>query len=657
MKAKYSLLKGEGHCTWHKQLAVIFLIVFLILSSSYFVVQVHASEPSLIDIFNYLGFTNVSETNVETFSAGTYNITLYAEFAGYCDENELSYYEAGTSIFNVIFTGPEGGSGYISPPITKTFTADHQFGLSLLSHGYRYFSEASKNPNERQYAKVYKNLDDPNMFLIGFDERTYCDGTGDRDYNDMVFSLQLQYYLTVVSSYDTPSGDGWYYNGTNAFASLADGIVDHGNGTRRVFTHWSGDASGTNYAQSDPITMDASKTAIANWKTQYKITFNQSGVGFDFTGTVLTVDGDDYGVTDLLVSFWWDENSVHNFVFHSPLIVTPNAKQYLWASTSGLSTLQSDSVTVSISGNVTGNYKTQYYLTVQTDPAGLSPAPTPSSGWYDKGTDVVLTASDTSYLNSDEYSFEYWDVDGTSQGTGVNPITVPMNQPHTATAHYALVAPPPPPLSVSTSPATAKIKIGESLAFTSSVSGGEPPYSYQWYLNDSAVPDATSSSWTFLPESTGSYIIYLLVTDNLTNTAKSNEASVTVAPQLTVSISPMSASILVRQSIEFTPTVSGGYTPYSYQWYLGGNPVSGANSPSWTFTPTSEGIYYVYLKVTDANDNIVQSDTARITVGAVPVGGYSVSLTKPLAKVPLICYTILLAIFGVAMSLIRRKRK
>jgi hypothetical protein len=63
------------------------------------------------------------------------------------------------------------------------------------------------------------------------------------------------------------------------------------------------------------------------------------------------------------------------------------------------------------------------------------------------------------------------------------------------------------------------------------------------------------------------------------------------------------------------------------------------------------------LKVTDANNNTVQSDNGRIAVTSVPVGGYSVSLTKPVAKTPLICYTILLAIFGAAISLIRRKRK
>jgi streptogramin lyase len=129
-----------------------------------------------------------------------------------------------------------------------------------------------------------------------------------------------------------------------------------------------------------------------------------------------------------------------------------------------------------------------------------------------------------------------------------------------------------------------------------------------------------------------------------------------IAPPLTVSISPTSASVLVGQSVTFTSTVSGGYPPYSYQWYLNDAPVSGATSSSWTLTPTTSGIYYVYLKATDANNNIAQSETARITVAVVPVGGYSISLAKQ-TPAHITAYTTLIALFAIAMSLTKRKRK
>ena len=149
-------------------------------------VRVHA-EPTLIAVLTQLGFTNITESSVTTFPAGTYNITLYAEFASYCNANELSYYQKGTQNFLLIYSGPEGGSGYITPPLTKTFQADFEFGLSMLSPGpHRYFTEYQLNPDGQNHSRIYENLDRPGMVLIGF-ENLY--GQSDRDFQDMVFSL------------------------------------------------------------------------------------------------------------------------------------------------------------------------------------------------------------------------------------------------------------------------------------------------------------------------------------------------------------------------------------------------------------------------------------------------------------------------------------
>ncbi|MEM4732975.1 MAG: PKD domain-containing protein, partial [Candidatus Bathyarchaeia archaeon] len=266
----------------------------------------------------------------------------------------------------------------------------------------------------------------------------------------------IQYYLNVTSPYGTPSGQGWYNSGSTAYASLDVGVVDHGNGTRHVFTNWNGDASGTNYAQSNPILMTGAKTAVAVWKTQhlvtfthsgldssasstvvtvngvpktygelpcplwvdnggsvtysyynvssstagkrfiltsvtglpspvtvtapatiignyktqYQITFAQSGVGSDFTGAVVSIDGTDYTVADLPQVFWWDSGSTHPFSFYSPLVVNIS-RQYLWVSTTGLSSLQSGTLTVTTSGSVTGNYNVQLKYLITFDQTGV----------------------------------------------------------------------------------------------------------------------------------------------------------------------------------------------------------------------------------------------------------------------------------------------
>ena len=173
-----------------------------------------------------------------------------------------------------------------------------------------------------------------------------------------------------------------------------------------------------------------------------------------------------------------------------------------------------------------------------------------------------------------------------------------------------------PLVSTSISPISTSIDIGQSVTFVATTSEGTPPYTYQWYLNDNPVLGANSTSWTFTPAATGSFTVHLNVTDNLGNIAKSNDASVTVATQLSASITPLSASIYVDDSVVFTSTVNGGTPPYTYQWCLNDIPISGATSTSWTFTPSTSGSYKVYLNVTDSLGNTAGSNQASVTVAS-----------------------------------------
>ena len=83
-------------------------------------------------------------------------------------------------------------------------------------------------------------------------------------------------------------------------------------------------------------------------------------------------------------------------------------------------------------------------------------------------------------------------------------------------------------------------------------------------------------------------------------------------------------------------------------------------SASWTFTPTSSGIYYMYLEVTDAKANTAQSETARVTVTVVPVGGYSIPIQVSRKAEPVLPYIALVAsltaIFTKLRTRTRRKR-
>ena len=330
----------------------------------------------------------------------------------------------------------------------------------------------------------------------------------------IVGHYKTQYYLTMATNppgVNSPSGSGWYDSGTLAPISTT-AFVDIVPGSSRYrFNGWSTlDMAEITDPMASPTTvfMDKAKTVTANYVIQYFVTFNQSGVGSDFLGTVVTVDGVDYTRSGLPVSFWWDQGSTHTFSYQSPLVVTPDAKQYAWFSTSGLSSQQSESITLTTYGSITGNYKaqyklsvtspfgspnpvsgwfdsgasitasvtspvpgptgtqyvcigwtgsgsvpasgtgssvtftitspssitwawkTQYYLAVRTIPSGV--VTIPGEGWYDASTSVPLSAPSVT-----GYNFQYWDVDGTAQGANITSITVTMNAPHAATAHYS----------------------------------------------------------------------------------------------------------------------------------------------------------------------------------------------------------------------------
>jgi hypothetical protein len=174
------------------------------------------------------------------------------------------------------------------------------------------------------------------------------------------------------------------------------------------------------------------------------VTFDQTGVGSDVTVDIVTIDSTGYGYGDLPESFWWDDGSSHSFSYGSPLDAG-TGKQYVWTSTTGLSTAQSDgSFTVSGSGTITGVYKTQYKLTGYVDPNTLSYTALTftDSGddpghdsyyrwaWYDTGTVVQIMAD---WNPSGSYFFGHWSGDLTGS---TNPDSVTMTEARTVTAHY-----------------------------------------------------------------------------------------------------------------------------------------------------------------------------------------------------------------------------
>ncbi|MEM2550202.1 MAG: hypothetical protein QW689_07300 [Nitrososphaerota archaeon] len=110
---------------------------------------------------------------------------------------------------------------------------------------------------------------------------------------------KTQYYLDVESVYGNLRGEGWYDVGEIAYFEVDD-IVDHGNGTRRVFSSWSGDARTID--QKGSVVMDSPKKVTANWKKQYYVKVSSQLPRF--TGG----------------NYWYDEGSTVTIRLEKPVL-------------------------------------------------------------------------------------------------------------------------------------------------------------------------------------------------------------------------------------------------------------------------------------------------------------------------------------------------
>ena len=86
-----------------------------------------------------------------------------------------------------------------------------------------------------------------------------------------------------------------------------------------------------------------------------------------------------------------------------------------------------------------------------------------------------------------------------------------------------------------------------------------------------------------------------------------------------VNISPSTATLYLGSRQNFTSTVQGISSPYTYQWYLqnataaNASPVLGATASFWVYTPPSIGPYIIYCNVTSGSNAPVKSNMALLT--------------------------------------------
>lgn len=130
-------------------------------------------------------------------------------------------------------------------------------------------------------------------------------------------------------------------------------------------------------------------------------------------------------------------------------------------------------------------------------------------------------------------------------------------------------------------------------------------YSYQWYLNDSEITNATNTS--YLPTALGSYTVE--VTDSATGCSKVSEPTVLAS---TFTMDPSGTNDFCQEQVLTVPLGSSN----NYQWQKDGNDISGANSN--TFTASESGIYTCVI--TNGSCNYTTTATNLNLTSPIPTG-------------------------------------
>lgn len=90
---------------------------------------------------------------------------------------------------------------------------------------------------------------------------------------------------------------------------------------------------------------------------------------------------------------------------------------------------------------------------------------------------------------------------------------------------YTGIGGPPASINAYVTPATASATVGTARVFTATASGGTPPYSYAWYVND-VVQSGTASSFSYTATSAGTYTVRCDVADSSTPPLTASDSSI-----------------------------------------------------------------------------------------------------------------------------------
>src|SRR5438876_811830 len=205
---------------------------------------------------------------------------------------------------------------------------------------------------------------------------------------------------------------------------------------------------------ASPITVSGAAMITGTYKVQFQLTFAQSGIGADSTGTVVTVAGNPKTAGDLPFSAFYDPGVTVTYTYADPVASTVAGQRYVLTTPA---TSPASPITVSGAATITGTYKVQFQLTfaqsgIGADSTGTvvsvagnpkTAAELPFSAFFDSGATVTYAYADpvASTVTGKRYALT------TPAATPASPMTVsgaaPITGTYTTQFQLALsVAPP-----------------------------------------------------------------------------------------------------------------------------------------------------------------------------------------------------------------------
>ncbi|MCP4699449.1 MAG: PKD domain-containing protein [Gammaproteobacteria bacterium] len=192
---------------------------------------------------------------------------------------------------------------------------------------------------------------------------------------------------------------------------------------------------------------------------------------------------------------------------------------------------------------------------------------------------------------------------------------------------------PTPPLVLSSiGPSAANGKTPLEVTFTSTFSGGKPPYIYAWEFGDGGTADIAEPSYTY--NTAGTFSASLTITGTGGQTITGNSDNITVEksnedPTAIFNVNPLSGDAPLTVNLDGSASEDIDGNIVSYVWTSSDGQTASGETASLTFN--NSGSYTISLTVTDNHadsgsaeypDPVIVNEKPRAVASGNPLSGY-----------------------------------